>query len=109
MARSFRPVRTDPPVTSPPANETAPPLRLLSVIIPARDEEGCIAATIRHLHVELNLRKVPHEIVVVDDGSRDQTWNILNREKETLPELRPVRNPGPHGFGRAIIRGIGYL
>jgi len=31
------------------------PLRLLSVVIPARDEEGCIAATVDHLHLELCL------------------------------------------------------
>jgi dolichol-phosphate mannosyltransferase len=45
------------------------PLQLLSIVIPARDEEGCIASTVGHLHVELKLRGVPHGIVVVDDGS----------------------------------------
>jgi dolichol-phosphate mannosyltransferase len=50
-----------------------PPLTLLSIVIPARDEEGCIAATVGHLHLELRLQGVPHEIVVVDDGSTDAT------------------------------------
>ena len=54
-----------------------PPLKLLSVVIPARDEEGCIASTVEHLHLELKLCGVPHEIVVVDDGSNDRTWAIL--------------------------------
>ncbi len=40
-------------------------LNLLSVVIPARDEEGCIASTVQHLHLELRLKNVPHEIVVV--------------------------------------------
>ena len=62
----------------PPMNTLAiAPLSLLSVVIPARDEEGCIASTVEHLHVELRLRKVPHEIMVVDDGSTDATWKIL--------------------------------
>jgi len=47
------------------AEPSAPPLSLLSVVIPARDEEDCIASTVEHLHVELSLRGVPHEIVVV--------------------------------------------
>jgi dolichol-phosphate mannosyltransferase len=81
-------------------------LTLLSVVIPARDEEGCIASTIEHLDVELRLRNVPHEIVVVDDGSTDKTWKILQQEKERVPALVPVQNPGPYGFGRAIVRGF---
>jgi dolichol-phosphate mannosyltransferase len=60
------------------------PLRLLSVIIPARDEEGCIASTVEHLHLELELRGVPHEIIVVDDGSTDRTWQILQAEAARL-------------------------
>jgi len=82
------------------------PLTLLSVVIPALDEEGCIASTVEHLHVELKLRGVPHEIVVVDDGSTDRTWEILQSLAPRIPELHPVKNEGRHGFGRAIIRGL---
>jgi len=82
------------------------PLELLSIVIPARDEEGCIASTVEHLHLELDLRGVPHEIVVVDDGSSDRTWEILESLKSHIPQLKPLRSPGPHGFGRAITRGL---
>ncbi len=85
---------------------TAAPLSLLSVVIPARDEEGCIASTIHHLNVELALRGVPHEIVVVDDGSTDRTWEILQETKCRIKELKPIKSPGPHGIGRAISRGL---
>lgn len=88
------------------AEKNPAPLQRLSVIIPARDEEGCIEATVRHLHLELSLQSVPHEIVVVDDGSGDATWEILGRLKDSVPELNPVQNHGEHGFGRAIIKGI---
>lgn len=83
-------------------------LRLLSVIIPARDEAGCIASTVEHLHLELRLKHVPHEIVVVDDGSKDGTWDILKQLRKTNPALQPVLNPGPHGFGRAVVYGLDH-
>jgi dolichol-phosphate mannosyltransferase len=84
----------------------APALTLLSVIIPARDEEGCIAATIEHLHLELGLNNVPHEIIAVDDGSSDSTWIILQNLMAKVPNLRPVQNADDHGFGRAIVKGL---
>jgi dolichol-phosphate mannosyltransferase len=82
------------------------PLRLLSIVIPARDEEGCIVSTVEHLHLELRLNSIQHEIVVVDDGSSDTTWEKLQELAYRLPELRPVQNTGRHGFGRAIIHGL---
>jgi dolichol-phosphate mannosyltransferase len=81
-------------------------LQLLSVVIPARDEEGCIASTVEHLHLELRLHDLQHEIIVVDDGSGDRTWSILEQLKLRLPNLVPTQNTGPHGFGRAIIWGL---
>ena len=79
---------------------------MLSVIVPARDEEGCIASTVQHLHLELDLRGVPHEIIVVDDGSTEHTWEILQEKQAKFRELKPIQNLGPHGFGRAITCGL---
>ncbi len=91
---------------SPNTPRTLPPLEKLSVVIPARDEAGCIAATVEHLHLELELHQVPHEIVVVDDGSTDRTWAILQDLRERIAGLRPVRNTGLHGLGYAIQAGL---
>lgn len=91
------------------ADPALPKLQMLTVVIPARDEAGCIASTVEHLHVELRIHDVPHEIIVVDDGSHDRTWEILTELTARLPALRPVQNPGPHGFGRAIAYGLNQM
>jgi dolichol-phosphate mannosyltransferase len=82
------------------------PIRLLSVVIPARDEEGRVAAAVEHLYVELRLHLIEHEILVVDDGSTDGTWDILQQALSRVPTLRPVQNTGQHGFGRAVSYGL---
>ena len=84
-------------------------LRLLSVVIPARDEEESLGPMVRHLHLELKLQNVPHEIVVVDDGSTDKTWQVLSDLKQDIPELVFLQNNGEHGFGRAIICGLNQM
>ncbi len=84
-------------------------LRLLSVVIPAHNEQACISSTVQHLHLELRLQKVPHEIVVVDDGSTDSTWSELEQLSQHIPELKAVKNHGEHGFGRAIAGGFAAM
>lgn len=85
------------------------PLYLLSVVIPAHNEEGCIASTVEHLHLELRLHNVPHEILVVDDGSTDATWEKLLSLREHISTLNPVQNQGPHGFGRTVEKGFASM
>ncbi len=91
---------------TPAPDQTLPALTLFSVVIPARDEEASLPATLRALHAEFTREGIPHELIVVDDGSTDGTWAILEGLQGDIPTLAPVRNPGPHGFGRAIVRGF---
>jgi dolichol-phosphate mannosyltransferase len=82
------------------------PLHLLSVVIPTRNEEGAITSTVEHLYVELRLNGIEHEIVVIDDGSTDSTWEVITALQSRVPTLTPLRNPGENGYGRAVSFGF---
>jgi dolichol-phosphate mannosyltransferase len=101
-----------PQVATPPrtgqqtASVTASALTLFSVVIPARDEEESLPSTIESIASTFVAEGVPHEIVVVDDGSSDGTWRVLQDLQRKFPSLAPVRNTGAHGFGRAVTFGL---
>jgi dolichol-phosphate mannosyltransferase len=78
----------------------------LSVVIPARNEEGNIGSTITALRGALRRHRVPYEIVVVDDGSTDGTAEIVREIGRGDPAIRVVVNEGQHGFGRAVRAGF---
>jgi dolichol-phosphate mannosyltransferase len=84
-------------------------LSLFSVVIPARDERDSLPSTLTDIYTTFQRENIPHELVVVDDGSRDDTWAVLQKLKEQIPTLAPVRNPGPHGFGRAVVYGLNNM
>ena len=87
----------------------APPLSLFSVVIPARDEEESLPSTVRDISTAFTGAGVPHEIVVVDDGSHDRTWAVLQELQREYPTLAPTRNEsGAHGFGRAVVWGLDH-
>ena len=103
MAGSVRRVVNNQP------NPENKPLELLSVVVPARNEEACICSMVEHLDLELRLQNVPHEIVVVDDGSTDRTWDLLTQLRGQVPALRPIQNTGQNGIGRAIVHGLDQM
>ena len=78
----------------------------LSIVIPARNEEGNIGLTVDKLRQRLARNEIPYEIIVVDDGSRDNTPLEVEKRVAVDPGVRLVRNEGPHGFGYAIRLGL---
>lgn len=82
-------------------------LHLYSVVIPARNEAESLPETLREIYKTFREAGIPHEIIVVDDGSSDETWKVLSQLKEKeISTLQPFLNQGSHGFGRAIIYGL---
>lgn len=89
-----------------PTATEAETLNLLSVVIPARNEDACVATTVEELYAELQRQQIRHEIIVVDDGSSDRTWEVLQQLVRNVPTLNPVRNQCLNGFGRAVCCGF---
>jgi dolichol-phosphate mannosyltransferase len=78
----------------------------LSVVIPARNEEGAVEETVSALLCTLRAEAIPFEIVVVDDGSTDQTALFVRALSARYAEIRLVQNTGRHGFGMAVRCGL---
>jgi dolichol-phosphate mannosyltransferase len=93
-------------MSSPPSTA---PLALYSIVIPAHNEEESLPPTVRDIYAVMTRENVPHEIVVVDDGSKDKTWAVLKELKKEIPTLAPVQNRGRHGFGCAVIYGLNHM
>jgi dolichol-phosphate mannosyltransferase len=84
------------------------PPQLFSVVIPARDEEESLPSTVESIYRAFERAGIPHEIVVVDDGSTDRTPEVLRQLQARIPTLAPTRNRGANGFGRAVVWGLDH-
>jgi polyisoprenyl-phosphate glycosyltransferase len=79
---------------------------LLSVVIPAYDEETVLPLMAARLRPVLDALPVSYEVLVVDDGSSDDTPVILQRERRTWPELRVIRLRANAGHQAALSAGL---
>lgn len=79
---------------------------VLSVVIPAHNEEGSIAKTIESLESTLAAASIPHEILVVNDHSTDSTGEVLTELSAKYPAVRWVSNLRAGGFGHAVHTGL---
>ena len=78
----------------------------LSIVIPAYNEEGSITETLQNVYQELLQEQIEHEIVVINDNSKDNTLAILEQLSQEIPTLKYYTNKGPNGFGYAVRYGL---
>ena len=79
---------------------------MLSVLIPAHNEDGRIEETAREIHEVLLKARILHEILVVNDNSQDHTEDVLRRLASEIPAIRYINNQPPSGFGYAVRAGL---
>jgi dolichol-phosphate mannosyltransferase len=78
----------------------------ISVVIPALDEGETIGETLEGLASMLEREEIDHEVIVVDDGSTDETAAIVAQVGERHPGVRCLRSPNKGGFGLAVRAGL---
>ncbi len=78
----------------------------LSVVVPAYNEEHRILPTLARLHAYLSAQPLRYEIVVVDDGSTDNTVAVVTAAMPTTPGLRVIKQTPNRGKGAAVRRGM---
>lgn len=78
----------------------------LSVIIPAYNEEKRITKTIEEIDKYLSRQSYDYEIIVVSDGSKDRTNEIVRGLVSVIKNLRLIANEKNHGKGYAVRQGM---
>ena len=80
----------------------------ISVVIPTFNESYGISKILRSLHSALTELQIKFEIILVDDDSPDNTWEIAAELLEEIPELTVIRRVGAKGLATAVICGWQY-
>jgi len=82
---------------------------VLSVVIPAKDEADNLNLSIHEIRETLIKEKIKYEIIVVDDGSTDDTQKIMKQFTKNDLSIFCLHNKGENGFGRAVRLGLKFF
>jgi glycosyltransferase involved in cell wall biosynthesis len=99
---------TDPVVASltPLADRRSPPRVDVSVLVPAKDEAENLPLFMELAAAAFASSEHSYEVVVVDDGSVDATWSVLQRLADQFPFLRLARHRSRRGIADALRTGF---
>ena len=78
----------------------------LSIAVPAYNEERRIRDTLQSLQTALAARSTAWEVLVVDDGSTDDTAAVVLEWAVGHPQVRLLQNPGNRGKGYSVRHGV---
>jgi len=83
----------------------------LSVIVPAYKSEQTISELVRRITLVLNALAIPYEIILINDGSPDKSWDVIQETAALYPKVRGIdlmRNCGQHNALLCGIRAARY-
>lgn len=78
----------------------------ITVIVPAYNEGGKLATSLREMVYFLGNNRYSYEVIVVDDGSTDSTYDIARQAGAEVPRLTCIRHPKNLGKGMAVKTGF---
>lgn len=81
---------------------------LLSVVVPVYNEADLLSETIDEILRQLDSVKMDREIIVVDDGSLDRTWDLISSIAEERPHVRGLRLSRNFGKEAAVASGLQF-
>ncbi len=78
----------------------------LTVVVPARNEAENLPGLVSEIHASVAPSYPQHEIIVVDDGSTDESRNVLIKLQKTIPTLRILAHDKSAGQSAAVHSGV---
>src|SRR6188768_4285300 len=79
---------------------------VLSVVIPAYNEEKNLPRVVAELQDVLRTENIPYEFILVNDNSKDNTPAVIAELMKTDANIRTIDRRPPGGFGRAVRTGL---
>ncbi len=78
----------------------------LTVVVPAYNEYRRLPLTLMEMIDYLDTQSLSYELLVVDDGSRDETAALVAKFEKIRRQVRLIRMPNNHGKGHAVKLGV---
>ena len=82
-------------------------MNTLYIVIPAYNEEANIETVVKEWYEVIKERSEESRLVVIDDGSKDSTYAIMQKMAETMPKFVPLTKPNG-GHGATVLYGYRY-
>jgi len=80
--------------------------QLISLVIPIYNEAEHLEHSVHVIVQQIEQLKLPFELIFVDDGSKDESWNIITKLKRDIPQIRALKFSRNFGKEQALCAGL---